>query len=480
MTCLVDIGKFCKEYMVGTVWLERVEMATTQRKMEEFLSAIVQGRTSVWTVDFSDSMIQLILGDVRASVDLNEYPCQVRKEFIQKLRLADISSLAIKDIFVKDADFQRSLEGNLAKLPNEHTTITEDIAEIIKTLQSTPTAEESNVVGDDELQNGQAECNLMEVAVSSTHQIQLNNRTLTDLYIQGDLPPQKLKAVCGLIVAPGSTVKSVKVHHIDFQSSTSGRPQLLCRVLEEMLSAQKGGACPALESLEFDSTLKWNGTSVERLGEFLQRNPSINKIVFELSFHKPMDAEGPIAERLAEALCLNNHVHTLRFGDRVADRDLPEAVMRVLMCDSQKQHPTTALNCLHLRYYAKDGNESLLCEFIKTTKCLNALHIISRRTVLPLKAIEALKLNRGLEYFTCEGDLNADEDVVFSTIMDALRVNYQLKGFVYRWRNNYYAEALTMLFEERATNKPWEVMKDMVLVPSTSARLFFCGYPHAG
>jgi hypothetical protein len=459
-------------------------MATTQREMEEFLSAIVQGKTSVWTVDFSNSMIRLRLGDeenVRAFVDLNEYPCHVRKEFIQKLRLADISSLAIENILVIDLAFEKSLEDNLAKLPNEHTTISEDIAEIIKAFQSTPTAEESNVVGDDELQNGQAECNLMEVAVSSTHQIQLNNRTLTDLYIRGDLSPQKLKAVCGLIVAPGSTVKSVKVRRSDFYSSSSARPQLLCRVLEEMLSAHKGGACPALESLEFDIMLEWNSTSVERLGEFLQRNPSINEIVFELGFGEPMDVEGSIAERLAEALCLNNHVHTLRFENSVPYRDFPEAVMRVLMCDSQKQHPTTALNCLHLRY-AKDGNESLLCEFIKTTKCLNALHITSRETTqIPLKAIEALKLNRGLEHFTCEGDLHADEDVVFSTIMDALRVNYQLKGFVYyHWRNNYYAEALTMLFEERATNKPWEVMKDMVLVPSTSARLFFCGYPHAG
>jgi hypothetical protein len=460
-------------------------MATTQHEMEEFLSAIVQGKTSVWTVTFFDSMIRLILGDVRASVDLNEYPCHVRKEFIQKLRLADISSLAIKKIIVEeDVAFERSLDDNLAKLPNEHTTITEDIAEIIKTLQSTPTAEESNVVGDDELQNSQAECNLMEVAVSSTHQIQLNNRTLTVLYIRGDLPPQKLKAVCGLIVAPGSTIKSVKVGRSCSQSSNSARPQLLCWV-EEMLSAQKGGACPALESLAFDRMLKWNGTSVERFGEFLQRNPSIHEIVFVLAFREfgfgeAIDVEGSIAERLAEALCLNNHVHTLRFGDSVPynSRHLPEAVMRVLMCDSQGQHPITALNCLHLEY-AKDGNESLLCEFIKTTKCLNALHITSQETALPLKAIEALKLNRGLEHFTF-GASNADEDVVFSTIMDALRVNYQLKGFVYRWRNKYYAEALTMLFEERATNKPWEVMKDMVLVPSTSARLFFCGYPHAG
>jgi len=285
VTCLVDIGKFCKEYMVGTVWLERVEMATTQRDMEVFLSAIVEGKTSLWNVDFVDSRIQLESVDginVRASVDLNEYPCHVRKEFIQKLRLADISSLAIKKIIVEeDVAFERSLDDNLAKLPNEHTTITEDIAEIIKTLQSTPTAEESNVVGDDELQNGQAECNLMEVAVSSTHQIQLNNRTLTDLYIRGNLSPQKLKAVCGLIVAPGSTVKSVKVRRSDFYSSSSARPQLLCRVLEEMLSAHKGGACPVLESLEFDIMLEWNSTSVERLGGFLQRTPCIKKIEFE-------------------------------------------------------------------------------------------------------------------------------------------------------------------------------------------------------
>ena len=247
-----------------------------------------------------------------------------------------------------------------------------------------------------------------------------------------------------------------------------------------MLSAQKGGACPALESLAFDNTLEWNSFSVECLGEFLQRNPSINKIVFEFDIQGvPMDVKGSITERLVEALCLNNHVHSLRFGGSLRFRDLPEAVMRMLMCDSQKQHPTTALNCLHLQY-VEDGNDSLLCEFIKTTKCLNALHISSRETALPLKVIEALKLNRGLEHFTCERHLHADEDVVFSTIMDALRVNNQLKGFVYQWTNNYYAEALTMLFEERATNKPWEVMKDMVLVPSTSARLFFCGYPHAG
>ena len=158
--------------------------------MEEFLSAIVQGKTSVWTVELSFSMIRLksVDGLMRASVEFTEYPCHVRKEFIQKLRLANISSFAIKNIFVDDLAFQRSLQGTV-KLSNELTTITEDIVEIIKALQSTPTAEESNVVGDDELQNGQAECNLMEVAVSSTHQIQLNKRTLTDLYIQGDLPP---------------------------------------------------------------------------------------------------------------------------------------------------------------------------------------------------------------------------------------------------------------------------------------------------
>jgi len=333
----------------------------------------------------------------------------------------------------------------------------------------------------------------MEVAVSSTHQIEPNNRTLTDIVIQGELSPQKLKAICGLIVAPGSTVQSVIVQN-SYKSlnSKSGRTPLVCRVLEEMLSAsQKGGSCPALESLTFDPWLEWKGTSVERLGGFLQRTPSIKKIEFEFDedyYDHALKVEGSIAERLAEALCLNNHVHTLRVGGP-ALRDLAEAVMRVLMCDSQGQHPITALNCLHLTYNDESWNESLLCEFIKTTKCLNALHITSYLSItLPLKVIEALKLNHGLEHFTWkygygvdkDVDEDVDEDVVFSTIMDTLRVNYQLKDFVYEWENNYYAEALTMLFEERATNKPWEVMKDMVLVPSMSARLFFCGYPHAG
>jgi hypothetical protein len=412
--------------------------------------------------------------------DLKEYPDDIRKDFIQKLRLADISSLAIEMIIVEDEDFSRTLEGELAKLPNGHATLTKDIAKIIKALHSTPTAEESNVVGDGESQNSQAKCNLMEVAIASTHQIQLNNRTLTDIVIVGELPPQKLKAVCGLIVAPGSTVQSVEV----CPSYRCGRAH--CTVLEEMLSAyQKGGSCPALESLIFDPELEWNGTSVERLGEFLQRTPSIKEIVFKLEEMGNNDVdvegfEGSIAERLAEALCLNDHVHTLRFKHCI---NLAEDVMRVLMRDLQGQHPITALNCLHLNY-PEGYNESLLCEFIKTTKCLNALHITSfvgAPSPLPLKVIEALKLNHGLEHFsTCEGALFGNEDVVFSTIMDALRVNYQLKDFVYPWRNNYYAEALRMLFEERATNKPWEVMKDMVLVPSTSARLFFCGYPHAG
>jgi hypothetical protein len=324
---------------------------------------------------------------------------------------------------------------------------------------------------------------LMEGAVSSTHQIQLKNHTLTRIWIQGELPPQKLKAVCGLIVAPGSTVQLVGV--CASYKSECGRVQ--CTVLEEMIASQKGESCPALESLSFDFRLMWNGASVERLGEFLQCNPSINEIDFEFNNEEiddeVMDVEGSIAERLAEALCLNNHVHTLRVGEPVL-RNLVEAVMRVLMRDSQGQHPITALNSLHLTI-ATYWNENLLCEFIKTTKCLKALHISSLCwTHVSLKVIEALKLNHGLEHFTWDyntgSNEDVDEDVVFSTIMDALRVNYQLKDFVYPWRNNYYAEALTMLFEERATNKPWEVMKDMVLVPSMSARLFFCGYPHAG
>ena len=163
--------------------------------------------------------------------------------------------------------------------------------------------------------------------------------------------------------------------------------------------------------------------------------------------------------------------------------------MRMLMHNSQRQHPITALNCLHLDYFALnytlyfepwEWNDILLLQFIETTKCLHALHIISHRIALPLFVIKALKINHGLEHFTWGGDYDDAEDAIFSAVMDALRVNYQLKDIVYSWRNKYYAEALRMLFEERATNKPWEVMKDMVLVPSTSARLFFCGYPHAG
>ena len=75
-------------------------MATQQRKMEEFLLAIVQGKTYVWTVKFFDSKISLRLGNMKctkARVDLKEYLCDIRKKFIQKLRLADISSLAIKN-----------------------------------------------------------------------------------------------------------------------------------------------------------------------------------------------------------------------------------------------------------------------------------------------------------------------------------------------------------------------------------------------
>ena len=458
-------------------------MATTQHKMEEFLSAIVQGKTFVWTVKFDNSTILLTSVDennVQASVDLEEYPCHVRKDFIHKLRLADISSLAIVFISVVDEEFERLLEVDSARPPHGHPTLIEDIAEIIKTLQSTPTAEESNMVGDGESQNGQAVCNVMEAASSSTHQIQLSNRTLKDISIEGILPSQKLKALWSLIVAPGSTVKSVNIRP-SYKYSQSGfmayRTLPQYTVLEEVFLAQKGGSCPALERLKFDIELVWKGTSVERLREFLQHTPSIKEIVFDSHVdYGQTGIEGSLAEKLAEALCLNNQVHTLRIDSPYTK--LRDAVMRVLMCDSQGQHPITALNCLHLQY-SKDCKEILLCEFIKTTKCLNALRIIFSQNAVPFKVIEALKFNHGLEHFTWDSGSYA-EDVVFSTIMDALRVNYQLKDFVHPWRNNYYAEALTMLFEERATNKPWEVMKDMVLVPSTSARLFFCGYPHAG
>ena len=454
-------------------------MATMQHQMKEFLATIVQGKTSSWIVKIDNSMIHVTSDDerdVEASVDLEEYLCDVRKDFIHKLRLANVSALAIEYISVADEDFESFLEGDLAKLPDGHAPLSEDIAEIIKTLHPTPVAEESNVVGDGESQNDQAECNLMEAAVACTCKIQLDNHTLTGIRIRGELPPQKLKAICGLIVARGSTVRSIEVCR-NYKDCQAGRPPLLCRVLEEMLLAQKGGSCPALERLLFDNQLKWNGTSVERLGEFLQRTPSIKKIVFLSDFDEVVHFEGCI-QRLVEVVCLNNQVHTLRFV--MPFTNLQEAVMRVLMPDLQGQHPITALNCLHLEY-SKDWHETLLCEFIKTTKCLNALHITFSRDAVPFKVIEALKSNHGLEHFTWEGRFeDLDEDAAFSTIMDALRVNYQLKDFLYPWRNKYYAEALTMLFEERATNKPWEVMKDMVLVPSTSARLFFCGYPHAG
>ena len=39
--------------------------------------------------------------------------------------------------------------------------------------------------------------------------------------------------------------------------------------------------------------------------------------------------------------------------------------------------------------------------------------------------------------------------------------------------NQYHAEVLTKLFDEGATNKPWEVMKVMKLVPPPWARVFF-------
>ena len=128
-------------------------MATRQHKMEEFLSAIVQGKTSVWSVLFTNSLIVLDNGrNVNAQVDLKEYPCHVRKDFIHKLRLANISSLAIQLIFIVDEDYGRSLGRESAKLPDGHATLSEDIAEFIKALQWTNTAEELNVVGDDESQ----------------------------------------------------------------------------------------------------------------------------------------------------------------------------------------------------------------------------------------------------------------------------------------------------------------------------------------
>ena len=94
--------------------------------------------------------------------------------------------------------------------------------------------------------------------------------------------------------------------------------------------------------------------------------------------------EASVADKLAEALCLNNQVHALqckadytptpfKYGGPFV-HDLQEDVMRVLMRDSQGQHPITALNCLHLQY-TQGSNKSLICEFIKTTKCLTDLQI---------------------------------------------------------------------------------------------------------
>ena len=124
--------------------------------------------------------------------------------------------------------------------------------------------------------------------------------------ISGDIPPQKLKAVCSSIVAPGSTVKSVEVG--PFETSHGGRSPLQCTLFEEMISAQKGGSCPALERLIFHVQLEWNGTSVERLGVFLQRTPSIKEIVFDCheGNYEDMGIEESLAEKLADALCLNN------------------------------------------------------------------------------------------------------------------------------------------------------------------------------
>ena len=304
--------------------------------------------------------------------------------------------MAIKCITVWDDDYKNILRGNSAKLPDRHATLTKDIAKIIMALQSTPTAKESNVVGDGESKNGHAECNLMEATISSTHQIEPNNRTLTNITILGALPPQKLKAVCGLIAAPGSTVKSLTLIGL----SEDGR------VFEEMLSAQKkGGSYPALETLTFHQHHVWSGTLVDGLGKFLKRTPSIKELVF--SYSKTLEeyrwrgkgmeglkrtimkgrlsnrsVESCVAVKLAEALCLNNQVHSLQFKQPVAlesnyigpYKELQEAVLSVLIHDSQGQHPITALNCLHLQC-TNASNGSLLCEFIKTTKCLTDLRI---------------------------------------------------------------------------------------------------------
>ena len=74
-----------------------------QHKMEKFLSEVVQGKTSVWTAKFSCSTIDLTLFGkecLEVRVDLGKYPWDVRKDSIQQLRLADISSLAMKCITV--------------------------------------------------------------------------------------------------------------------------------------------------------------------------------------------------------------------------------------------------------------------------------------------------------------------------------------------------------------------------------------------
>ena len=57
----------------------------------------------------------------------------------------------------------------------------------------------------------------------------------------------------------------------------------------------------------------WNGASVRHPGKFLKGTPSIKGIVCSclVEGYGNMSIEGSQTEKLAEALCLNNHVHTL-------------------------------------------------------------------------------------------------------------------------------------------------------------------------
>ena len=84
-------------------------------------------------------------------------------------------------------------------------------------------------------------------------------------------------------------------------------------IQSSLLSTQKSGSCPAPERLELDVTLVWNGTSVQHLGKFLKGTPSIKEIVCSclVEGYGNMSIEESLTEKLAEALCLNNHVHTL-------------------------------------------------------------------------------------------------------------------------------------------------------------------------